>query len=259
MAALLDLESSSIERYLRDLRGTGCIEPLATDVGQRWRLSTRGLRLVAAMHHVSMHSLAVPRQPSGDDDEEVDLVQRGLDVLLRHLEHTIGIYGFFASLCQAARRERAQGHEHRLLWWETGALYERRYRDHDRWHNLRPDAMGEYQAGEQRVRFWLEWDRATMGIRDLVAKFRTYAHYVNSREWFKEKGVLPLLLIVAPAKEQEMRIARIAAAFLAGTPGLVIQTTTATRLADRGLLTAIWFRVPSDNMITEMVPRSRFY
>lgn len=259
MAALLELESSSIERYLRDLRGTGCIEPLATDVGQRWRLSTRGLRLVAAMHHVSMHNLAVPRQPSGDDDEEVDLVQRGLDVLLRHLEHTIGIYGFFASLCRTTRRERAQGHEHRLLWWETGAVCERRYRDHDRWHNLRPDAMGEYQAGEQRVRFWLEWDRATMGTRDLVAKFRTYAHYVTSREWFKEKGVLPLLLVVAPAKEQEMRIARIAAASLADTSGLVIHTTTATRLADRGPLAAIWYQVHSDNKITEMVPRSRFY
>ena len=98
-----------------------------------------------------------------------------------------------------------------------------------------------------------------MGTRDLVAKFRTYAQYVISREWFREKEGLPLLLVVAPSKEQEMRIARIATAFLAGTPGLVIQTTTATRLADRGPLTAIWFRVPSDNMIKEMVPRSQFY
>ena len=119
-----------------------------------------------------------------------------------------------------------------MLWWETGAASEWRYRDHDHWHNLRADALEEYQVGEQRVRFWLEWDRATIVTRDLVAKFKSYAHYVISREWFREKAGLPLLLVVAPGKEQEMRIARIATAYLAGTPGLVIQTTTATRLAD---------------------------
>jgi len=98
-----------------------------------------------------------------------------------------------------------------------------------------------------------------MCTRDLVAKFRTCALLVTSREWFREQAGLSLLLVVTPGKEQEMRIARIAAAFLTGTPGLVIHTTTATRLADRGRLTAIWYQVPSENRITEMVPRSRFY
>ena len=165
-----------MERYVRALRNYGSIEPVATRVGQRWRLSELGLRLVAAMHHASMQSIATSAEPTGVE-EEVTLVQRGLHVLLRHLEHTVGVYSFFAALCQAARHERAMGREHRLLWWETGLLCERRYRDHDRWHNLRPDAMGDYQAGEQQVRFWLEWDRATMGTRDLVTKFSTYAHY----------------------------------------------------------------------------------
>jgi len=136
---------------------------------------------------------------------------------------------------------------------------ERRYRDHDRWHNLRPDATGEYQAAEQRVRFWLEWDRATMGMRDLVAKFRTYAHNAASGEWYREQGVLPLLLVVAPGKAQEMRITRIASVFLKDTPALAIATTTATRLADQGPLAAIWYRVPTTYQQTNMVPRSRFY
>ena len=73
----------------------------------------------------------------------------------------------------------------------------------------------------------MEWDRATMGTRDLVAKFRTYAHYMTSSEWFRELAGLPLLLMVTPGKEQEMRIARIATPLLADAPGLVIQTTTA--------------------------------
>lgn len=242
VAALLDLESSSVERYLRELRGIGCIDPVAAAGSQRCRLSERGLRLMAATHHVSIQSIAVASTPS-ETDEETGLVQRGVDVLLHRLEHTAGVYGFFASLSLAARLERAQQREHALLWWEAGTACERRYHDHDHWHNLRPDAMGEYQAGERRVRFWLEWDRATMGTRDLVAKFRTYACYVASREWFREMAVLPFLLIVAPGREQEMRIARVVLAVLAHTPGLVIRTTTATQLADRGPLAAIWYQI----------------
>ena len=243
MAALLDLESSSVERYLRELRGMECIDTeVAAEGGQRWRLSERGLRLMAATHHVSIQSIAVASTPS-DTEEETGLVQRGVDVLLHRLEHTAGVYGFFASLSQAARQERAQQHEHALLWWEAGAACERRYRDHDHWHNLRPDAMGEYQAEERWVRFWLEWDRATMGTRDLVAKFKTYACYVASREWFREMAVLPFLLVVAPGKEQELRIARVVLAVLAHIPGLVIRTTTATRLADRGPLAPIWYQI----------------
>src|SRR5215469_5715291 len=164
------------------------------------------------------------------------LVQRGVDVLVHHLEHTAGIYGFFASLSLAASRERLQGRQHHLLWWETGAICERRYRDHECWHNLRPDALAEYQAGERHVRFWLEWDRATMGTRDLFAKFQTYTQNVTSHAWFKEQRELPYLLVIVPGKEQEMRITRIAQALLVDTPGLVIQTTTATLLANVGPL-----------------------
>jgi hypothetical protein len=98
---------------------------------------------------------------------------------------------------------------------ETGPACERRYRNHDHWHNLRHDVLAAYQAGEQWVRFWLEWDRATMGERDLGAKFKTYAHYVISRLWFREQAGLPLPFMVTPGKEQEMRIVRRATAFLA--------------------------------------------
>ena len=168
LAALLEREVSSIERYLRVLQSSGCIEPIATSLGQRWRLNERGLRLMATAHHLKIQCIA----SSEENDGCPNLVQQGVDVLLRHLEHTVGIYGFFASLTQAASQERTQGREHRLLWWETGAACERRYRDHEHWHNLRPDAFAAYQAGEQRVRFWLEWDRATMGTRDLGAKLQ---------------------------------------------------------------------------------------
>ena len=131
---------------------------------------------------------------------------------------------------QAASQDRLQGVQHDLLWLEIGAASECRYPDHERWHSLRPDAIGEYQAGEQRVRFWLEWDRATMGTRDLVAKFRTYTQYVTSHEWCKEQPAMPYLLVVVPSREQEMCIARIVEDVRKNAPGIVILTTTATRL-----------------------------
>jgi predicted transcriptional regulator len=255
MAALLEREVSSIERYLRVLHNSGCMVPIMTDVGQRWRLSERGLRLIAATNHMSIQRIATTE----DRNEGVFLVQQGVDVLVRHLEHTAGIYGFFASLSQAASEERLQGHEHRLLWWETGAACERRYRDHDHWHNLRPDALAEYQVGEQRVRFWLEWDRATMGTRDLGAKLRTYAQYVASREWFKQEAVLPLLLVVTPDPAQEMRIGRVAIATLTDGCGLIICTTTLTRVLEQGLLGPIWEQILPHREGTDLMPRRTFY
>jgi hypothetical protein len=44
-----------------------------------------------------------------------------------------------------ALQEHIQEHGYRLLWWETRAACERRYRDHDHWHNQMSD---EYQVGQ---------------------------------------------------------------------------------------------------------------
>jgi predicted transcriptional regulator len=255
MTALLEREVSSMERYLRVLQRSGCIVSMMTDGGQRWRLCARGLRLIAATQYISIQSIATQQESDGG----ASLVQRGVEVLVRHLEHTAGIYGFFASLSQAASEERLQGREHRLLWWETGAACERRYRDHDQWHNLRPDALAEYQVGRQRVRFWLEWDRGTMGTRDLVAKLRTYGQYVASREWFKQEAALPLLLVVTPDPGQEMRLGRVATATLTDRCGLIIRTTTLTRLREQGLLGPIWDQVLPHSEGTDLMPRRTLY
>jgi len=238
MAALLTLEEGTIERYLRELRSMGCIEREETVVGERWYLSERGLRLVAAAHHVRISRLATATTPAKPGTVPT-LEQLGLDEARGHIQHTAGIYGFFTSLAQAAHKRP----DHRLLWWETGSMCERRYRDHDAWYNLRPDGAGEYQAGTQCVRFWLEWDRGTMVLRDLATKFSTYARYVAYRSWVKEHAVLPLLLTVASDIGQEQRIRRVAQQQLAHTPGLVMQITTASLLAIQGPLAPIWFQI----------------
>jgi hypothetical protein len=50
-------------------------------------------------------------------------------------------------------------------------MCERRYQVGEQWYNLRPDALAEYCGGSQQFRFWLEWDRGTMNVRDLAIKF----------------------------------------------------------------------------------------
>jgi hypothetical protein len=190
---------------------------------------------MAAAHHDSGRNLAVI-----PEDGASDLVQRGQEWLLRRIKHTAGIYSFFASLSQAANKEHSQ--HQALLWWETGATCERRYRVHERWYNLKPDALAEYQVGEQRSRFWLEWDRGTMNVRDLAVKFTSYAQYVASREWARERTVVPVLLCVAPDIAQEQRIHRVAQARLASTPGLVMHSTTASLLSAHEPLAAIWLQ-----------------
>ncbi len=245
MAALFTVEYGSIERYLRELRHMGCMVREETPVGERWRLSERGLRLVAAAHHISVSRIATTSTPAQQGTAPI-LVQLGLDEVRGHIEHTAGIYGFFAALAQAAQERCEQGHW--LLWWETGSLCERRYRDHDHWYNLRPDGAGEYQVGAQRVRFWLEWDRGTMVVRDLATKFYTYARYVAYRTWVKEHAMLPLLLTVAADLGQERRIRRVAQQQLTQTPGLFMRMTTASLLAGYGPLAPIWSQVvPRDD------------
>ena len=68
--------------------------------------------------------------------------------------------------------------------------------------------------GQQQVRFWLEWDRGTMNVRDLAIKFTSYAQYIASREWVREDSMLPVLLCVVPEIGQERRMQRVAQARL---------------------------------------------
>jgi hypothetical protein len=84
------------------------------------------------------------------------------------------------------------------------------------------------------VRFWLEWDRGTMNVRDLVIKFTPYAHYIASREWAREDARLPRLFCVAPDIAQERRMQHVAQTRLAESSGLVLWTTTEVLLKEYG-------------------------
>ena len=106
------------------------------------------------------------------------------------------------------------------------------------------------------MRFWLEWDRGTMVLRDLASKFATYARYVVYRVLVKEHTVLPLLLTVTTDVGQEQRIKRVAQQQLAHTPGLLMWATTASLLATQGPLASIWCQVVPQHECLTITSRS---
>ena len=158
---------------------------------------------------------------------------------MQHIQHTAGVYSFFAHLMHATVHHPGQS----LCRWETGALCERRYRVNERWYNLRPDALADYAVEQRHILFWLEWDRGTMNVRDLTVKFTAYAQYLASREWAREQNTLPLLVCVVPDIAQEQRIMRVAQATLTQTSGLALYTTPIPLLKEYGPLAAIWSSV----------------
>jgi len=235
LAALLGLQQRSVRCVLYELHRLGCLESLPTEIGKRWHLCERGLRLVAAANHIPIRTSAIISDEAAPRETSA-MAQHGEAWLVQHIEHTAGVYGFFARIGQAARREAGQA----LCWWETGAVCERRYRVGEQWYNLRPDALAQYRIGRQRIRFWLEWDRGTMNGRDLQLKFASYAHYVASHEWAREDTRLPGLFCVAPEIAQERRMQRVAQTSLTSTPELRVWTTTEVLLNAYGPLAPIW-------------------
>ena len=237
LAAFLKLQRKSVRCSLYELHQLDCLEPIATEVGKRWHLCGRGLRLIAAADHIHIRNIAV-LSDDGAESETSTVVQRGEAWLLQRIQHTAGIYSFFTRLAQATRRESEQT----LCWWETGPVCERRYQVGEQWYNLRPDALAECRVGSQQVRFWLEWDRGTMNVRDLVVKFTSYEYYIASREWARECSMLPVLVCVAPDIAQERRMQRVAHARLTQSAGLVLWTTTDVLMNEHGPLSPIWLQ-----------------
>ncbi|HVU69264.1 MAG TPA: replication-relaxation family protein [Ktedonobacteraceae bacterium] len=233
LAALLGVRASSMRVLLHAVARWDVLTAQPRKGGTRWRLSALGLRLLAAAQQVDVRNLTMPIVAEDDSP----LIQRGLPWLQQHVEHTAGVYGFFAALARAPQDEG------RLVWWETGATCERRYRRQDRWQNFRPDALAEYRCGSRTIRFWLEWDRGTMNERDLRRKFASYASYLSSREWARERQPLPLLVCVTPTPEQEQRLTRAAHGLIQAQRELVMYTTTSSLLDAQGPVSAIWRRV----------------
>ncbi len=105
LAGLLGMERKSMRTAVSSLHALGCLEPLSTSVGKRWLLCERGLRLIAVENHLSLRNLV---DQCDEEAHPSPMVQRGVRWLLEHIQHTAGIYGFFAVLAQGARQQPEQ-------------------------------------------------------------------------------------------------------------------------------------------------------
>lgn len=232
LVPLLGISRTTLNLLLADLRRKTLLVEETTEAGQRWHLSATGLHLLARLAACSVSPLI---QPGEADNKPV--VQRGVPGLLRQVQHTAGVYGFFAHLTQ----ELALCADASLRWWETGVLSERHFVFHEKTYRFRPDALACVQIGERPWRFWLEWDRGTMNVRDLRIKFATYGMYLASREWASTSPILPALLCVTPDIAQERRISEAARVRLLQVPAAFrVYTTTARLLVTQGIAQPIW-------------------
>ena len=257
MAAFCDLETASVARYVRELEQMGYLvrwqtpkhahaKKVATHrmTEVRWHLSDGGLRLMAAMHQVSVQHLSI-LQADTTPQKSIRL-PRTLDRLARYPAHLAGVYSLLAAFHTGASQ-----HEHHIsiVWWEIGQQCERSYIFHGVRHNLRPDAACEIHFTDtrnkqrRRLRCWLEWDNGTMGRRDLEAKMQSYATYIAAKAWMSESvRSLPYLLFVVPDTGQEMRIQEVARAVLSDT-SLHILSTTVAHVRAYSPFGAIWRRI----------------
>jgi DNA-binding MarR family transcriptional regulator len=232
LSVLFGIRPKTVQILLAGLAQKKLLTTNGTPVGVRWSLAEAGLRLLA--RHASCHVRRLVRLPVVPG---VPLQQRGVAGLLHQIRHTAGVYAFFIDLVRHLADLPGGG---RLRWWETGAMCEHVFTYREQTYHFKPDALAAVQLGIQQVRFWLEWDRGTMGVRDLERKCATYAAYLSSREWARGGVYPPTLLYVAPEVAQERRFSKIARALLAHIPGLRLYTTTNSLLARYGVLAPVF-------------------
>jgi hypothetical protein len=241
VAIVLGVQPPSAERMVRRLHSLGLVQMQTWNDVRHSALSDRGVLLLARCAHLPGGMCAVQAN-SHHPPHVLRRYQREARSLARTPEHTAGVYSFFTELLQSCAAEREQGHE-------AGG-----------WQVIRPDGAGECQIDGWRTLFWLEWDRGTMGLRDLRAKFTAYARYVSAQEWRAEGlTALPLLLVVTSSEEQEALIEQaLRATFPPTWPCAVYVTIESWLLAPRqGPLAPIWRpfgdrRTPLEHVISPL-------
>lgn len=245
LEGLLGMKPKPLQALLGELEQMEYLHACVTSVGVRWHLAESGLRLLACM------GICRERRLVRSVETGQPLQQRGVAGLLHQVQHTAGVYGFLATVARAL----APLPDTSLLWWETGGRCERTFVWRDQWYRFKPDAQAAVRQGKHTWRFWLEWDRGTMGVRDLESKCATYAAYLTSREWTDHVLLPPILVCVVKDVSQEQRFVKTAQALLAHLSSLKLYLTTAGLLATQGVLAPIWRPVLPQQPRAPPIPR----
>jgi hypothetical protein len=143
-----------------------------------------------------------------------------------HIDHALGVNGFFASLIQASRALPDQG----LYHWVGDDGVRRAFQDRNT--DLAPDGWGRYLTERREIGFYLEWDQGTEHPQRLHAKAAAAAEAGRGQ-----------VLWVAPwlAREDAIR-----AAIARHLGQRTAWTTHVDLLREQGPLGQIWQPCPGD-------------
>ena len=241
LAVILRISREIAQRLLDNLLRYGLVD--STDkrleneasCQRRYFLTHVGLKLLAARDGVpprryARHGIVAAAMPGKQGGGR-------LQTLLRQLDHTVGVNRFFVRLIADGGKGGP-----RLVRWLSASEIAQRFTSGDAIHWLRPDGAGDiYWQGEVR-RFYLEWDRGTAGLPDLMEKCRLYAaYYGSSARSGDDSG--PDVLIVTTSPGRENLIWRtLLVAFGENGPLGHILTSTDPLVSSVGPMTDVWRR-----------------
>ncbi len=164
---------------------------------RRHYLTSLGLKLLAARDGVPPRRYArygvvaasTPKKQGGGR----------LQTLLRQLDHTVGVNRFFVRLIADGAKDGP-----RLIRWLSASEAAQRFTYGEVTHWLRPDGAGDISWRGEVRRFYLEWDRGTVKLPDLMEKCRLYAAYYASlaRRQVDDRS-LPYVLAVTTSPLRE--------------------------------------------------------
>ncbi len=242
LAVTLRVSGQLAARLLDNLAGYGLVQ--STDKAledeasppRRYYLTDLGLKLLAARDGVPPRRYArygivaasMPKKQGGGR----------LETLVRQLDHTVGVNRFFVRLIADGAKNGP-----RLIRWLSASEAAHRFTYGEVTHWLRPDGAGDvYWQGDVR-RFYLEWDRGTVKLPDLVEKCQLYAAYYASLARKQIDGrSLPDVLVVttSPVRENVIRRALDSALEEVSRPPALFLTSVAPLFHRLGPFGVVW-------------------
>jgi len=150
-----------------------------------------------------------------------------------------------ASLAGQARRMKWQ-----VVQMDPPRRASRFFRHGEKLRSVHPDAFGILRRGEEKLPFFLEWERRAVRPVTMAARLAPYLRYYSSKRPMDEHGALPSVLIVFDeelAVDRLMRVAREET----GKAGVVFPLMISHRgaLERAGPLGAAWRSAPSANLV----------
>jgi hypothetical protein len=242
MAVILRVSAQLAARVLDNLARYGLVQ--STDKSleneaappRRYFLTDVGLKLLAARDGVPPRRYArygivaasMPKKQGGGR----------LETLLRQLDHTVGVNRFFVSLI----RDSVKGGP-RLIRWLSASEAAQKFTYGEVTHWLRPDGAGDIYWNGRLWRFYLEWDRGTVKLPDVVEKCRLYAAYLATLARKQVDGrSLPDVLAVttSPVRENVIRRALDSALEEVSRPPALFLTSVAPLFHRLGPFGVVW-------------------